>query len=417
MSEQITPHQPSSEVRACCRFSGLPVYSAPDWHWISPAGDYRIRVYLIGERIISLAHTGYIDSLKARRGFALFEHVLAGMPTYDGPFIALDDHSRISGATPKARRHIVERLLRQTHLQAYIAYGAATLFHWSLNLARRMQLFNFKVRMVADYTQALALAQSWNAPSTRSPTQAPTARPGGDEPTAAAHREDRRETALQDFARELLAHIGRLDLEHDGGQVPSPAITAGHPFRAVYDALDLIHIDMQRILARHQRNLKHLQSQEQALLEKNAALAETHTTLKILLRTRREARRKITTRIGQQFRDLLLPIVEALEDTNPSDAQRFQTTFIRDIITHISQPFVFDGPRDALHLTRREILTAYLIARGCTSREAARVLNTSPRTIDHYRAGLRKKAGLQGTGQRLEGWIRRRTKTETLPGP
>ena len=417
MSEQITPQQPSSEVRACCRFSGLPVYSAPDWHWISPVGDYRIRIHRIGERIISLSHTGYIDSLKARRGFALFERVLAGMPVVNGPFIALDDHSRISGATPKARRYIVSHLLRQSHLQAYIAHGASTLFHLSLNLARRMDLFNFKVRMVADYTQALALAQSWNAPSTRLTNEAPTARSNGDEPTAAADREDHRETKLQDFARELLAHIGRLDLEHDGGQVPPPAITADHPFRAVYDALELIHVDMQRILARHQRNLKHLQSQEQALLEKNAALAETHTTLKILLRTRREERRKINTRIGQQFRDLLLPIVEALEDTNPSEVQRLQTTFIRDIITHISQPFVFDGQRDVLHLTRREILTAYLIARGCTSREAARVLNTSPRTIDRYRAGLRKKAGLQGTGQRLEGWIRRRTKTETLPGP
>ena len=195
-----------------------------------------------------------------------------------------------------------------------------------------------------------------------------------------------------------------------------PAIAADHPFRAVYDALELIHIDMQRILERHQRNLKHLQSQEQALLEKNAALAETHTTLKILLRTRREERRKMTARIGQRFRDLLLPIVEALEDTHPSGAQQRQAAFIRDIITHISQPFIFDTQRNALNLTAREILTAYLVARGCTSREAAQVLNTSPRTIDRYRSGLRKKAGLQGTGQRLGRWIRRRTKTETLPG-
>ena len=122
-------------------------------------------------------------------------------------------------------------------------------------------------------------------------------------------------------------------------------------------------------------------------------------------------------RIGQQFRDLLLPIVEALEATTSSGAQQPQAAFIRDIITHISQPFLLDAQRDVLKLTRRETLTAYLIARGCTSREAARVLNTSPRTIDRYRSGLRKKAGLQGTGQRLGGWIRRCTKTETQPGP
>ncbi|MGD8268045.1 MAG: hypothetical protein PVF55_07745 [Desulfobacterales bacterium] len=402
---------------ACCRVSGLPVYFAPDWCWISPSGDYAIEIHRIGERIISLEHTGYVDSLVTRRGFALFERVLASMPAVNGSVMVLDDHSRISGATLNARRSIVKHLLRQSHLQAYIAYGASTVFHLSLNLARRMNLFNFKVRMAADYAQAMALAQGWPLSSARSRADSPTAIPADDDPIAAVNREARRERALQDFARELLGHIGQLNLEHNGAKAPPPVIAPDHPFRAVYDALELIHIDMQRILARHQRNLKHLQSQEQALLEKNAALAETHTTLKILLRTGLEERRKITMRIGQQFRDLLLPIVEALEATTSSGAQQPQAAFIRDIITHISQPFLLDAQRDVLKLTRRETLTAYLIARGCTSREAARVLNTSPRTIDRYRSGLRKKAGLQGTGQRLGGWIRRCTKTETLPGP
>ena len=398
---------------ACCRVSGLPVYFAPDWRWISPSGDYAIEIHRIGERIISLAHRGYIDSLMTRRGFALLERVLAGIPAVSGPVIVLDDHSRISGATLNARRSVLKHLLRQSHLKAYIAYGASTVFHLSLNLARRMNLFNFKVRMVADYAQAMALAQRWNPSSARSRSDGPS----GDDPAAAMHRGDHRQASLPKFARELLAHIGQLNLEHHGDRTPSPEITPDHPFRAVYDALALIHVDMQRILARHQRNLKHLQSQERALLEKNAALAETHTTLKILLRTRREERRKMTARIGQRFRDLLLPIVEALEDTNPRADQKLQAAFIRDIITHISHPFIFDLQRDAWQPTARETLTAYLLARGCTSRETARVLNTSPRTIDRYRAGLRKKAGLRGTGQHLGGWLRRRSQTEMLPGP
>ncbi len=416
MSEQTSRHPGPLDAIACCRVSGLPVYFTPDWRWISSSGGYAIEIHRIGERIISLAHRGYVDSLIARRGLALFERVLAGMPTVNGPVIVLDDHSRISGATLNARRTVLKHLLRHSHLKAYIFYGASTVFPLSVNLARRMSRFNIKVRKVADYAQAMALAQSWDPPSARFRSHGPSAGPTGGDPVAAIHRGDHRHASLQKFARELLAHISQLNLEHNGGRTSSAAIAPDHPFRAVYDALALIHVDMQRILARHQRNLKHLRSQENALLEKNAALAETHTTLKILLRTRREARRKKTTRIGQRFRDLLLPIVEALEDTKTSAGQKLQAAFIRDIITHISHPFIFDLQRKAWQPTARETLTAYLIARGCTSREAARVLNTSPRTIDRYRAGLREKGGLRGTGQRLGVWIRSRSQTEMLPG-
>ena len=417
MSEQTSRHLGPLDAMACCRVSGLPVYCAPDWRWISPSGDYAIEIHRIGERIISLAHTGYLDSWMAHRGFAFLERVLADIPAVNGPVIVIDDHSRISDATLNACRSALKHLLRQSHLKAYIAYGASTAFHWSLNLTRRLNVVNFKVRMVADYPQAMALAQNWAPPSARSRFDDPNAGPTGDDPAAAMHRGDPWHASLPKFARELLAHIGQLNLDHHGDRKPSAAIAPDHPFRAVYDALALIHIDMQRILARHQRNLKHLQSQERALLEKNAALAETHTTLKILLRTRREERRKMTMRIGQRFRDLLLPIVEALEDTKPSADQKLQAAFIRDIITHISHPFIFDLQRDTWQPTARETLTAYLVARGCTSREAARVLNTSPRTVDRYRAGLREKAGLRGTGQRLGVWIRSRAHTEMLPGP
>ena len=417
MSAQTPSHQELKELGACCRVSGLPLYTSPDWHWTSPQGRYAIRISRVGERIFSLEHRGYVDLPTIRRSFGLLQRVLAGTPAANGPFALLDDHSRISCASLNARRYILKQLLRQSQLKAYIAYGASTVFHLGLVLARRIDLFSFKVGKVADYPQAMALAQNWMGSPARPPADVSTADPNGDDPDAKAHCEDRRETALQEFARELLAHIGQLNFENNGDQGRPAAIAADHPFRAVYDALELIHVDMQRILARHQRNLRHLQSQEQALLGKTAALAETHTTLKILLRARREERRKMTARIGQRFRDLLLPIVEALEDTHPAGAQQRQVAFIRDIITHISHPFIFDRKRDAFNLTAREILTAYLIARGCTSRETARVLNTSPRTIDRYRAGLRKKAGLQGTGQRLGEWIRSRTKTETLPGP
>jgi DNA-binding CsgD family transcriptional regulator len=278
-----------------------------------------------------------------------------------------------------------------------------------------MQLFNFQIRVVDDYDAAVRAAQdcishparqrtaavgdesATNAKTTGASSAIPPPSPG-DPPTPDA----------QGYARELFKHIGRLNLERSGVDAVPNEIAPDHPFRAVYDALGMIHADMIRILARHKRNLIRLQDQKQALMKKNAALTETQTTLKILLRTRREGRRTQTARIGQRFRELLLPVVEALGDTDLTSRQQRQVEFIRDIIAHISHAFRFNSRRRDLKLTPRETLTAYLVARGCTTRKAAAVLNMSPRTIERYRAGLRRKAGLEGTGRSLESWLRSR---------
>ncbi|MBL0712254.1 MAG: response regulator transcription factor, partial [Desulfosarcina sp.] len=172
---------------------------------------------------------------------------------------------------------------------------------------------------------------------------------------------------------------------------------------------------MTRILARHQRNWIRLKEQERALVAKTDALAETHTTLKILLQTRREERRKLAARLHRRFRDVLLPVVKGLGDTDLTPCQAHQAEFVRDIIMNIIPSPLSGQKLSALELTPRETLTAYLVARGCTTRDAARVLNTSPRTIECYRAGIRRKARLEGTGLRLNQWLRSESQTRPRP--
>lgn len=408
---QTTPQRPV-KARACCRFSRKPIYASPDWCWQNPAGDYAIRICLIDDRIISLTTVGLVDLENLRGSWKVIRQVLADASIAPHALVVIDDHSRITGVTLNACRHLARQLPAGSDLQAYIAYGEPSVFRHGLNQTRHMPLFNFPIRVVDDYEAAVRAAQDL----IRHPARPRTAAVGDESAT------DARTTRIpgaplpqspgappawdaQGYACELFDHIGRLNLVRGGVDAVPDEISPDHPFRAVYDALGMIHADMIRILARHQRNLVRLQDQKKALLEKNAALAETQTTLKILLRTRREGRRTQTSRIEQRFRDLLLPVVEALGDMDLTPRQQRQLEFIRDIITHISHAFRFNSRRRVLKLTPRETLTAYLVARGCTTREAAAVLNMSPRTIERYRAGLRRKAGLEGTGRPLGPWL------------
>ncbi len=405
-AQQFDDGWPSGS-QACCRVSRQPVFTSPRWCWVSPAGRYGIRVTRIGPRIISLEAWGHVDLNHIRRGWAVINQALADAPPDRGPFIVIDDHSRISGATLNARTYIAQQLQRLSNWRAYIAYGAPSVFELGLNLARRMRLFSFEIQVVADYDQAVRMAQEWQARPRQATPRGSTA---GDDhqplPEATAPT-DPRELALQSYARELFHHVGQLSLNRYGVVAVPDNRSSDHPFRSVYDALAMIHADMLRILARHQRNQRRLQKQERALLAQNAALAETQTTLGILLRTRQEERRKHTGRVGQRFKDLLLPIVEGLAATQLTARQERQVEFIRDIIAHIGHAFSFNPMVNLLKLTPRETLTAYLVARGCRSREAAEVMNTSPRTVERYRAALRKKAGLAGTGLPLGPWLSR----------
>ena len=412
-----------SGARACCRVSRQPVYSSPQWCWTSPDNRYGIRVERVGERIISLDSWGLINQENVRRGWSILHRALAAAPPGNGPFVIIDDHSRINGSTLNARSYIANRFQEVSNWQAYIAYGGPAVFKLGLNLARRMGLFRFDIQVVADYEEAIRMAQETmvrrrqirpcspeRSDGDDAAPQTPSAG-GGADGRAHAHAE-----ALQVFARELFHHVGQLNLNRYGVVAVRNECAPDHPFRAVYDALGMIHADMLRILARHQHDRRRLQDQERALVEKNAALAEAHTTLRILLRARQGQRRQQTARISQRFKDFLMPIVDGLADTDLTLAQQRQGEFIRDIIANIGHRFIFNTMDNALKLTPREMLTAYLVARGCTSREAAEVLNTSPRTIERYRAGLRRKAGLEGTGRSLEAWLSRQRGDGAPPG-
>ena len=52
-----------------------------------------------------------------------------------------------------------------------------------------------------------------------------------------------------------------------------------------------------------------------------------------------------------------------------------------------------DGFKGSQQLTTRERVVLAQLVRGATSKEAARVLNISPRTVEFHRANIMKKLG------------------------
>ena len=410
-----SPHRTDArpyEGPACCRVSRLPLTGSPRWCWANADGRYGIRVSRIGTRIISIESWGHVNLENARRGWSACRRALDDGPDAQGPFVIIDDHSRLRAATFNARAFLAQKFKHQLNWRGYIAYGDQSVFKLALNLAQRMNLFQYKIQMAPDYDRAVQTALEWQASAARNRASIWPDVDRDDTPPAehsavadAGAPGGPRERALVQHARDLFRHVGQLNLNRYGVVAVEDDCPVDHPFRPVYDALGMIHEDMNRILARYQRSRLRLKRQERALLAKNAALAETQTTLEILLRERRKERRKQAARADQHFADLLLPMVEGLAGQRLTAAQRRRAELLRAIIAHIGDAFVPNPTIARLKLTPRETLTAYLVACGCTTRDAAAVMNTSPRTVERYRAGLRQKAGLVGTNQRLRRWL------------
>ena len=393
-----------------CPVTGLPIYSHSSWTYASPGGSYRLRVSFIGDRIVWLQPKGYVRLKYAQDGMALLEDVLFSMMPKASPFIAIDDYAGVSGATLNARRFVIQTLRQERRMRTYIVYGASPIFRLGLDLSRRFKLFPFEIVSARDYDEAVTDAHArigaaeenleegslTTAPATSGQSggeDLPTGHPPGD--------------PLDFYADELLDVVGSIALEPYGMPPISRTVALDHPLRPVFDALALLRDDMQAILQRHSKARETLERREKQLLEKQALLNETHTTLKVLYDARQEERRRFEERIKSRFHALLQPLLDGLETTAMTSRQRELVQLLHQIFRHIGVCLVSEEHSVPTAFTARERLIACLLILGKSPQTIARLLELSPRTVENHCQRMRAKIGLNGPAPTLQEWLTR----------
>ena len=419
MIQSVLPPPAVSPLPMHCPVTGLPVYSHSSWTYSSPGGRYRLRVSFIGERIVWLQPQGYVRRRHVQKGVALLADVLLAMLPETTSFFAVDDYSAVKGASLNARRAIIQHLRQQQRIQAYIVYGASTIFRLGLELSRRLAVFPFDVMVVRRYEDALAAAQlrSGMMAASIDPEAAlleNATQKGEDAPAELPLGSD---GTLTEYASELLDYVGGINLEPYGIASSRRDVAFDHPFRPVYDALAILRDDMQAILRRHRKARENLEQREKVLIEKQALLNETHTTLKILLSARQEERRQLEVKIKDRFNELLLPLLKGLAGTRLTPRQRLLHPLVVEVIGRIGTPLLREPAASRLPFTAQERMIAYLIAMGLNASEIAETLGLSRRTIENHCQRMRGKAGLKGRRFRLKDWLIRKDPDEggTLP--
>ena len=408
MSSSRTIPSVNTPIPSHCPVTGLPVYGHSSWTYSSSAGTFRLQVYFIGERIVWLQPRGHVQLRHAQKSLALVSDVLFAMlPEKDMPYIAIDDYSAVTGVTLNARRYVLQTLLHQTRLDAYIVYGASKIFRRGLSLNDLVGVFPFNFIVARDYAEAVSIAhQRYNR--TGQEEAMDTGSSNGLKKTKQSPDlgdDDRRDKTISQHASELMVQLGRINLETYGINSDYRQVSPDHPFRAVYDALAVLRDDMQAILQRHREALENLKLDEKEITDKQDLLNETYTTLNILLDTRREERRRFELLIKDRFTALLQPLVDGLGSTNLTSRQSHLIRVLREVINRIGLPLPCESERLRAPFTARERFLAHLLASGQNTREIAFTLGLSRRTVENHCQRMREKAGLKGRRPTLKSWL------------
>ncbi len=141
------------------------------------------------------------------------------------------------------------------------------------------------------------------------------------------------------------------------------------------------------------------------LENKTASLEEVNTALRVLLKKREEDKILLEEQMLLNVRELVLPYIERMYQTQLNDRQRGCLEIMESTLTDIVSPFLRRLSLAFLNLTPSEIQVANLVRHGKTSKEIAQILNLSDKTIEFYRKRIRNKIGITNQGINLRTYL------------
>lgn len=141
--------------------------------------------------------------------------------------------------------------------------------------------------------------------------------------------------------------------------------------------------------------------QTEELQIKSQNLEDANFALKSLLKKRDEEKTEFEDKVQVNIEQMVLPYMEKLQNTNLDSTQRTMVDILATSLEEVTSSFSHTLSTKFRSLTPKEIQIANLIKHGQTTREIAKMLNISKRTIDAHRNHIREKLRLKKRGGNL----------------
>ncbi len=140
--------------------------------------------------------------------------------------------------------------------------------------------------------------------------------------------------------------------------------------------------------------VKHKNHLEELVKQRTANLEQANIALKVLLKRREEDKTELEEKVMFNIKELVLPYLEEWKDADLNRSHKTLADIVYYNLNEIVAPFAKTLASQYYNFSRTEIRIASLIKQGKTTKEIARQLKTSARTIDTHRYSIRKKLGI-----------------------
>jgi PAS domain S-box-containing protein len=153
------------------------------------------------------------------------------------------------------------------------------------------------------------------------------------------------------------------------------------------------------------QNIFKLKEREKELAIKGKTLEDANIALRVLLKKRDEDRKELEDKVLSNIRESVLPHLESLKKSELNDRQKAYLGLMESNLNDILAAFAPGFSVTYLSLTPTEFRIAKHIKQGKSSKEIARLLNLSRRTVDSHRGNIREKFGIKKSKTNLRSYL------------
>jgi len=138
---------------------------------------------------------------------------------------------------------------------------------------------------------------------------------------------------------------------------------------------------------------KALREREAALETRTRELEEVNSALRVLMKRKEEDKNELVENVSSNLKGLVAPYAEKLRKSGLDAKQMAYLKIMESNLDDITSPFARKFSSKYSRLTPAEIQIAHLIKDGKKTKQIAKLLDSSHRTIESHRQNIRMKIG------------------------
>lgn len=140
---------------------------------------------------------------------------------------------------------------------------------------------------------------------------------------------------------------------------------------------------------------------EARVVERTMELMEANTTLKVILSHREKEKSENEEKLLMNLQGQIFPHIQELKNNVLNASQAIHIRLLEKNLQNIMSEFLTHLQSNTSKFTPKEIQVASLIKEGLRTKDIAKLMNVSTKTVDIFRYNIRKKLGLNNQGTNL----------------